>query len=520
MTQTKDLILAVDIGTQSVKALAFDQQGRIMARNVVAIRPYYARYPGWAEQDPEVFWQAFCQACQKLMQPGGVERDRLAGLTLTTQRGTVINLDHNGLPLRPAIVWLDQRKTHGLPPVGGWWGVLFRLTGLRRTMAYLQTEAEANWIASHQPDIWQNTDKYLLLSGYLTYKLTGRFVDSVGCQVGYIPFDYRKLRWASARDWKWRVLPIQHDQLPELVSPGNQMGDVCRQAAKESGLPAGLPLVAAAADKACEVVGSGGITPEVGCLSYGTTATINVTNAKYMEPVRLLPAYPSVIPGHYTMEIQIYRGFWMVSWFKEEFGFPEQQMAAEKGLEIETLFEDLVAKVPPGTQGLMLQPFWSPGLKQPGPEAKGAIIGFGDVHTRAHLYRSILEGLAYALRQGKERIEKRTKIPMTSLRVSGGGSRSNSAMQLTADVFGMPTARPHTYETSGLGAALTAFVGLGFHPDCSSAVAAMVRIGQVFEPDMAAHHVYDSLYRDVYKKLYRRLKPLYRRIREITGYPE
>ena len=111
--------------------------------------------------------------------------------------------------------------------------------------------------------------------------------------------------------------------------------------------------------------------------------------------------------------------------------------------------------------GLMLQPFWSPGLKLPGPEAKGAIIGFGDVHTRAHLYRSILEGLAYALREGKERIEKRTSIPVTKLRVSGGGSQSKSAMQLTADIFGMPTARSHIYETSGLGASIDVAVGLG-----------------------------------------------------------
>ena len=103
--------------------------------------------------------------------------------------------------------------------------------------------------------------------------------------------------------------------------------------------------------------------------------------------------------------------------------------------------------------GLMLQPYWSPGLKSPGPEAKGAIIGFGDVHTRAHLYRAILEGLAYALREGKERMESRSGVPITELRVSGGGSQSNAAMQLTADIFGLPTARPHIYETSGLGAA-------------------------------------------------------------------
>ena len=170
--------------------------------------------------------------------------------------------------------------------------------------------------------------------------------------------------------------------------------------------------------------------------------------------------------------------------------------------------------------GLMLQPYWTPGLKMPGPEAKGAVIGFGDIHTRAHLYRSILEGLAYALREGKERIEKRSGTAINALRVSGGGSQSRSALQLTADIFGLPTGRPHIYETSGLGAAIDAAVGLGLHPDFKSAVDAMTHVGEVFEPDPQNHTLYDALYHDVYQKMYRRLKPLYERIREITGYPK
>src|SRR5690606_9659674 len=173
--------------------------------------------------------------------------------------------------------------------------------------------------------------------------------------------------------------------------------------------------------------------------------------------------------------------------------------------------------VPPGSMGLMLQPYWSPGLKVPGPEAKGAIIGFGDVHTRAHIYRAMLEGLAYALREGKERTEKRTRVPITELRVSGGGSQSNAAMQLTADVFGLPTARPHIYETSGLGAAIDAAVGLGLHPDFDAAIRSMTRIGQVFEPDSANQAVYDALYNQVYKKMYLRLQPLYKRLQALTS---
>ena len=168
----------------------------------------------------------------------------------------------------------------------------------------------------------------------------------------------------------------------------------------------------------------------------------------------------------------------------------------------------------------MLQPFWNPGIKVPGPEAKGAVIGFGDVHTRAHLYRAILEGLAYALREGKERIEKRGGARITRVRVSGGGSQSNAAMQITANVFNLPCERAHLYETSGLGAAVLAAVGLGLHPDFASAIAQMTRIGEVFLPEPEHANTYEQLYRRVYCRMYQRLQPLYKDIQEITGYPQ
>lgn len=516
---TKDLILAIDNGTQSLKALVFDLEGNMLARHRVPFQPYFSDNPGWAEQHPEVFWQALCTACRELWNGGVIAKERIAGVSLTTQRATVINLDKSGKPLRPAILWLDQRKTYGLPPLTGPWGVLFKVTRLEPTIEYFRREAEANWIRTHQPDIWRNTNKYLLLSGYLNYRLTGDYVDSIGSQVGYIPFEYRKLDWAATWDWKWKCLGLEPDMLPRIMPVGSTLGTITREASQESGIPEGLPVIAAAADKACEVIGSGSMDPSIGCISYGTTATVNVTSKKYKEAVMLLPAYPAAIPDYFTIEVQIMRGYWMVSWFKEEFGHPEIEMAAKQGLEVEQLFDKLVDDVPPGSMGLMLQPFWTPGLKLPGPEAKGAVIGFGDVHTRAYLYRAILEGLAYALREGKERIEKKTGIPITTLRVSGGGSQSRNAMQATADIFGLSTAKPHLYETSGLGAAIDASVGLKLHRSFEDAVKAMTHVGQVYEPRPEFHKLYDALYRDVYKKMYKRLRPLYLRIREITGYP-
>lgn len=508
-------LLAIDNGTQSVRALLFNPKGKLLAKERVPIEPYYSTAPGLAEQDPKVFWDAVCKACRGLFAQPDVDKSSIAAVALTTQRSTVINLDENGNPLRPAISWLDQRRAEHVKPLGGLWGTAFKLAGASETVAYLQAEAEANWLIANQPEIWKKTHKFLFLSGYLTYLLTGNFVDSVGCQVGYVPFDYKKQDWAAKSDWKWQAIPMEQRLLPDLVLQGQPLGKITPLAADATGLPVGLPLVSAAADKACEVLGAGCLEPNIGCLSYGTTATINTTHEKYIEVIPLIPPYPAAEPHLYNFEIQIFRGYWMVNWFKQEFGLREERIAADKGVEPETLFDDLVNSVQPGSQGLVLQPYWSPGLRNPGPEARGSIIGFGDVHTRAHIYRAILEGLAYALREGAQRTEKRSGVKLTELRVAGGGSQSNAAMQLTADVFGLPASRPHVYEASGLGAAMDAAVGAGIHPDFSAAVKAMTHLGDTFNPNPVTHEIYDQLYSEVYLKMYKQLQPLYKTIRKI-----
>ena len=511
----KPHILAIDHGTQSVRALIFDLNGRLIDKAQVHIIPYTSPHPNWAEQDPDYFWQKLCEACQLLWQTTAVPKSTIAGVAITTQRGTLINVDGTGRPLRPAIVWPDQRRASEQKPVGGLWGLAFKVVGMSSTVAQLQGDAEANWIQQHQPDIWRKTEKFLFLSGYLHYKLCGRFVDSVSNQVGYVPFDYKNKDWAASWDWKWQAVPISPKLLPELVKATEQLGEISAVAAAETGIPAGLPLMAAAADKACEVIGSGALAPHIGCLSYGTTATINTTQRKFVESYPLIPPFPSAVPDAYSLEIQIYRGFWLVNWFKEEFGLAEQQRAAELGVTPESLFDELINAVPAGSGGLIVQPHWSPGIKEPGPEARGAMIGFNSSHTRAHIYRAILEGLAYGLREGADRISHRSGIPITELRVSGGGSQSDGAMQLTADLFGLPAIRPHTYETSGLGAAIDAAVGLGLHPDFETAVGKMCHLGRLFEPDTQNHQLYNEIYNKVYKKLYGQLKGSYRQLMQL-----
>jgi sugar (pentulose or hexulose) kinase len=180
------------------------------------------------------------------------------------------------------------------------------------------------------------------------------------------------------------------------------------------------------------------------------------------------------------------------------------------------LFDELLAKVPAGSDGLMLQPYWSPSNGD-GPETRGAIIGFNEDHTRAHLYRAMIEGLTFALKEGKEVLEKKTGKSISRLVVSGGGSQSDEVMQITADIFGMTVFRPHTFETSSLGAAIASAVGIGLYPDFPSAVEQMVHEGDMFHPIDANKDIYSDLYNKVYKKMYGQLKPSYEAIRKITN---
>jgi sugar (pentulose or hexulose) kinase len=518
MSNKEEYVLAIDNGTQSVRALVFDLKGKLVAKSKVEIEPYYSNQPGWAEQDADYFWANLCKACCALWPQLDFPKSAIKSVALTTQRATVINLDSDGNPLRPAIVWLDQRLENDLPSMG-LWNILLTVAGEKEAVRFFSSQAEANWIKNKQPEIWEKTAKYLLLSGYLTYKLTGKYVDSVASQVGYLPFDFKRHQWAGALDWKWRALPIKREQLPDLVPAGAPLGVISAEAARLTGIPEGLALISAGADKACEVLASGCLTPDTGSLSYGTTATYNSTNVRYTEAIKNVPAYPAAMPNAYNTETIVQRGYWMVNWFKREFGLREQRIAAQTGVEPESLFDDLLREVPAGAMGLLVQPYWSPGVRIPGPDAKGAIIGFGDVHTRAHIYRAIIEGIAYALREGKERLEKRSGHNITTLKVSGGGSQSDEAMQITADIFGLTVERPHTYETSGLGAAINAAVGVGLYPNYESALNHMTHEGDRFIPIEENVRLYDQLYKEVYLKMYDRLSPLYSSIREITGYP-
>ncbi len=512
------VILTIDCGTQSLRTMLFSPEGELIEKVKIEYEPYFSVRPGWAEQDPEIFWKSLCKACNSLKGKRPSLFDKIAGVGITAQRDSMINVDRECRPLRPAIIWLDQRKAIRVYHPRGFMKLVYLIIGMDEAIAKTQIDGKCNWIKQNQHEIWENTYKYLQVSGFLNFRLTGRFIDSIASQIGHIPFNYKKMRWASKNDINALIFPVDKQKLVELVKPGANIGKVTKNASARSGIPEGIPVIACGSDKGCETIGMGVVNEKMASLSFGTTATVQTTTKKYFEPIRFMPAYPAPIPDRYNPEVEIYRGYWMITWFKNEFGQREVINAQKKGIAPEEILNKLLQKVPPGSMGLLVQPYWGPGLKNP--FAKGAIIGFGDVHKRAHIYRAVIEGLAYALLDGLHKIEKAGRCRVEKVAVSGGASQSNEICQISADIFNLPLVRGRTFETAALGAAIVTACGLSIYPSFDTAIKKMVKYERVFEPNPENVDIYEKLYRGVYQKIYRSLSPLYKRIREITGYPE
>jgi len=514
-------ILVIDCGTQSTRAILFSLGGEVLDKEQVFYEPYFSSQPGWAEQDTEVYWQSLCRTCRALRTRNSGLFSRLAGVGVTALRDTMVNVDRGGTPLRPVIVWLDQRKAHPVYNPGFPVNVALKVVGMDATLRRMQREGKGNWIRQNQPEVWDKTYKYLQVSGFLNFRLTAEFRDSVASQIGHIPFDYKKRRWGNPQEpmaFSAKIYPVEPDKLPELVEPGDVIGQISSTASEQTGIKAGIPVIACGSDKGCETLGTGVIDSSMASLSFGTTATVQTTVDTYMEPIPFMPSYPAVVSGKFNPEVEIFRGYWMITWFKNEFAAKEVQEAAERGIAAEQVLNQLLAKAPPGAMGLVVQPYWSPGLSQP--LAKGAMIGFGDVQKKAHVYRGVIEGLSFGLLEGMQKIEKRGNLKFEKLAVSGGASQSNEICQITADIFNLPIVRGKTHESTGLGAAIVTAYGTGCFPSVEQAVKKMVRYSFAFEPDPNHTEVYQQLYSQVYKKMYKALEPLYKKIQEITGYPE
>ena len=514
----EDTLLTVDCGTQSLRAMLFSRTGRLVDKVKVEYEPYTSPRPGWAEQDARVYWGALCSAVRALKDRSGPAFARIQGVGVAALRNTPVLLDADGEPVRPAILWLDTRTAGRVYHPGWARRALYSALGILPTILRTQEDCKCNWVRQQQREVWDRAARVLQVSGYLNHQLTGQFRDSVASQIGHIPFNYRKLRWCRPGELNARVFPVEPARLPELVAPGGPIGRITRAAAAATGLAEGLPVIACASDKGAESLGTGCVSGAMASLSLGTAASVQSMSRRYFEPLAFMPAYPAPLPGQYSPEVQVFRGYWMISWFLREFAPAEAEQARIRGVPPEALLDRFLREVPAGSLGLMTLPHWGAQLKDPA--AKGSMIGLGEAHTRGYFYRSLIEGLAFALRDGLERIERAGRVRCEHIGLAGGASQSEEICQITADVFGRPLCAGETFEAAGLGVAVLTAAGSGLHAGLADAVRAMVRPGRVFTPRERNAGLYDQLYRKVHRRIQRRLEPLHAQIRRILNYPE
>lgn len=507
---SKPLVLTFDMGTQSARAMLVDKEGNIIMKEQKKYdKPYCSKEPQYAEQRADFYWEALCEVSLSLKEASGELWKEIIAVTCTTIRDSCVCVDEEGKPLRDLILWLDKRETNDMEPINTFTKLLFNVVGMGEAVELQRKVSACNWIKTYEKDIWDKTYKFLMISGYLNYKLTGRFVDSCASVIGHIPFDSKLRGWMKPNNIKRCIFDVEEEKLCELVEPGEVIGKISIEASEDTGIDTNLELIATGSDKGCETLGLSCSTPDKAAISFGTTATIQLTTDKYMEPLPFIPAYPAVLKNHYNPEVQIYRGYWLISWFKNEFAAKEVHDAMERGIDPEELLNSRLKEISPGCNGLMFQPYFTPGVVMP--KARGAVIGFSDIHTRIHIYRAIIEGINFSIIDGLKTIERRGGIRIKEIFVAGGGSRSDEICQITANMFGLPVYRIQTHEASGLGSSIVAFVSKGIFSNIEDALNDMVHIKDEFIPDMEEHKIYEKLFNEIYKKIFPKLLPLYKK---------
>ncbi len=500
---SKDYLAVIDIGTQSSRVIVFDTHGNVISKASRTAKPYYSKQPGWAELPSDQVWNDCKVILKEVTDEMGEEKNNIRSLAITANRDNIMPLDENLKPMRDWIIWLDKRQTpEAVYDIHHKATMKTRVvSGVARSlMEYAASNSKFNWLKYNEPEIHQQAAYYCTLSGYLTLKLTGKTADATGMQCGFLPFDNASEDWFKY-DFIYEVFGVRRDQMFDLVKQGGILGNITADAAQITGLPEGLPVVATAGDKQVESLGAGAFTPEEAVISYGTMASLSVMMDKAVSDSKFkFNTFPSALEKRWNAEFNIYRGYWLITWFCRQYTGRDDNHG-----EFLREMDEAAQHVPAGSNGLFLFPFFTPheGFY---PRGKGAIFGLTDAHHRADIFRCFLEGIAFAMRQGLDVIEKASKQQPKRVVVCGGGSRSDVGMQITADILNRPTVRLNTIEVCAIGAAILGGMAVGVFKSAEEGVKAMREEVKVFTPNPENVKIYEDLYKNVYLPYYNKNK--------------
>lgn len=508
MNVQKDLVIGVDSSTTACKAIAWDRQGKAVAESRAAFE-ILTPQPGWYEQRAEDWWTALCSVLQGVAAQVGEQR--IAALCITHQRETFVPVDEHGHAIRNALLWLDERARAEVAELDRQVGNdhIHELTG--KGPSTKQSLPKLLWLQRHEPDVVKRTYKFLDVHAFLVQRLTGKWVTSVACADPMGVIDMQHGTWAVHL---MKTLDLDPAKFVELVPPGSVIGELTPDAAAQTGLSAGLPIVAGAGDGQSAGLGANITSSGRAYLNLGT-AMVSGAHADTYISDKSFRTLCSPIAGAFVPEAVLGGGTFTVSWFVEQFGHDLRNL--NLSLSPEELLEAAAAKLPPGALGLMLVPYWNTVMNPYwDASATGITIGWTGNHRREHFYRAILEGITYEHRLSTEGVARATGQPINEFIVMGGGSRSVLWCQMVADVTGKKVTRASTAEATNLGAGILAAAATGWYPSVREAANAMTSTGRSFMPDAATHAIYDRLFNEVYCGLFPALQKSIDRLTELT----
>ena len=483
-----ELLLGIDIGTYSSKGVLVEPDGTLLKQHVVPHKMAIPK-PGWAEQDADdVWWADTVAICRALLDGSPYSGSDVAGVAVSAIGPCLLPLDASGNPLRKGILYgVDTRASEEIALLNEQLGeaAIFAFSGMALTSQAIGPKIL--WLQRHEPEVWAETRHLTTASGYLVYCLTGEHVMDKHTASHYMPLiDITTLTWSE----RFAIAPLEF--LPRLAWSDEKAGEVTPEAAKRTGLKAGTPVAVGAVDALSEAISVGAVQPGDLMIMYGSTTFFILALDKPVPDPRTWTT-AGAFRGQYALAAGMSTTGSLTRWFRDEFAreLPEEHA-------YQTLFER-VQEVPPGAEGLLLLPYFS-GERTPinDPKARGVIAGLTLSHTRAHLFKAVLEGVGFGIRHNLETFRELGAPPKRVLAV-GGGTKNDTWVQLVSDITGVAQLIPKETIGASYGDAFLAGLASGTLP--RSALDAWVGPLRTVEPYAATQSLYDRLFGD-FKALY------------------
>ncbi|MGB3713098.1 MAG: xylulokinase [Candidatus Promineifilaceae bacterium] len=488
------LLLGIDISTTGAKALLIDETGRVVASATSPLR-LSTPQPLWSEQNPLDWWDGAKRSIREVLRKSGSQASEILAIGLTGQMHGLVLLNETGDVLRPAMLWNDQRTGLQCDEIRSRLGKrrLIQITGNDALTGF--TAPKILWVQQEEPQVWAEARHILLPKGYIRYRLTGEMAMDRAGGSGTLLFNLKSRTWSEE---VLETLDIPQEMVPQTFEGTDTTGWITEEAANETGLKKGTPVVGGGGDQAAQAVGVGAVQPGIVALTLGTSGVVFATTEHpLVEPEGRLHAFCHAVPGLWHFMGVMLSAAGSLQWHRDVLA-PDMS------------FDDLVMEayeVPPGSEGLLFLPYLT-GERTPYPDplARGAWVGLTVRHNRAHLTRSVLEGVAFGIKDNFQLIRESGLGQIEQVRISGGGAKSPLWRQIMADVLGVRLATVNTTEGAAFGAAILAGVGLGQFGSVPEACETMIKITGLTEPDESKSPTYEEFYAR-YRALYPVLAP-------------